>query len=94
MWKALANDRAFLLLAAGLTVTEARRKRTGVLAGNKSANAAAGVAGHAEPHRLSRPDIAELLRDKAGRCTTARPTPCRCQSWEPTSPRRMQKRCH
>lgn len=53
------------LLAAGLTVTQARRKRTGVLAGNKSSNAAAGIAGvarHAEPQASGRVQ----MRVKAG----------------------------
>ena len=54
MEKALANGRAFLLLTAGLTVTQARRKRTGVLAGNTSSHAVAGVAGHAGPQASSR----------------------------------------
>ena len=54
MEKALANGRAFLLLTAGLTIAQARRKRTGILAGNTSSHAAAGVAGHAEPQASSR----------------------------------------
>ena len=46
--------RAFPLLTVGLTVTQARRERPGVLAGNESSNAAARVAGHAEPQASSR----------------------------------------
>jgi hypothetical protein len=49
MWKALANGRAFLLLAAGVTVTRTRWKRTGVIAKNKSSTAAAGVLGTPDP---------------------------------------------
>ncbi len=39
----LANARAFLLIAAGLTVTQARRKRNGVLAGNKNSTSLPGL---------------------------------------------------
>ena len=70
MWKALANGRAFLLLAAGLTVTGARRKRTGVLAGGKSSNAAARVAGDAGPQasgRVQMPDKAGAAWRQAGK---------------------------
>ena len=47
--KAQSNGRAFLHLAAGLTVTGARRKRTGTLAGNTGLQCRAGVAGNARP---------------------------------------------
>ena len=39
----LANGRAFLLLAARLTVTQARRKRNGVLGGNKDSTSLLGL---------------------------------------------------
>jgi hypothetical protein len=38
-----ANARAFLLLAADLTVTRARRKRNRVLAGNKNSTSLPGL---------------------------------------------------
>ena len=47
--KASSNGRASLLLAARLTVTGARRKRTGTLAGNTGLQRRAGVAGNAGP---------------------------------------------
>jgi hypothetical protein len=45
----LANGRAFLLLAADLTVTQARRQRSGNLAGGEFPNAAAGLPGTLNP---------------------------------------------
>ena len=41
--------RAILLLTAGLTVTQARWKRPGALAGNTSSNAALGLPGTPDP---------------------------------------------
>jgi hypothetical protein len=49
MKKALANGLALLLLAADLTVTQARWKPTGVLSGNKDSTSRPGV-----PATLSR----------------------------------------
>ena len=53
MWKMLANARAFLLRTAGLTVTRTRWKRAGVIAGNKSSTAAAGVLGTPGPRSVA-----------------------------------------
>ena len=69
MWKALANGREILLLAVGLTVTGARRKRTGALADNMSSNAAPGVPGTPDP----RPAAGPWRPAEAGVAHRARP---------------------
>src|ERR1017187_2570085 len=56
-WKALVNGRAILLLAARLTITQARRKRTGALAGNTSSNAAPGLPGTPNPRPAAGPSV-------------------------------------
>ncbi len=60
MLKALANGRANLLLAARLTVIDARRKRTGALAGNTSSNAAPGLPGTPNPRPAAGPRCVEV----------------------------------
>ena len=56
MQKALANGRAFLLLAAVLTVTQTRRKRNWSPCSRQELHLDAGVAGHTEPQASQRPD--------------------------------------
>jgi hypothetical protein len=66
----------FLLLTLGLTVTQTRWKRPGILAGDTNSHAAAGVAGHAEPYASSQmlvpgnsPDTTRILRASSWRCS-------------------------
>ena len=56
MQKALADSRAFLLLAAVLTVTQTRRKRNWSSCSQQELHLDAGIAGHAEPQASKRPD--------------------------------------
>jgi hypothetical protein len=52
-----ANGRAFLLLTAGLTVTRARRKRNGVLAGNKDSTSRPGFPAMPNPKASGRAHV-------------------------------------
>jgi hypothetical protein len=53
----LANARAFLLLAADLTVTRARLKRNGVLAGNKDSTSLPGLPATLNPQPSGRTHV-------------------------------------
>ena len=59
MWKALANGRVFLLLAAGLTVTRARRKRTGAPCWQQELHCRCRGAGHVGPQASGRVHVPE-----------------------------------
>ena len=61
MQKALANGRAFLLLAADPTVTQTRRKRNWSTCSRKSSPRCR-VVGHAEPRAIQRPDLCPVRR--------------------------------
>ena len=76
MQKALANGRAFLLLAAVLTVTQTRRKRNWSPCSRQELHLDAGVAGHAEPQASQRPGPVPGEVGGAHRARPSRPTWC------------------